>query len=434
MRATQTSSLRCETRRRGVVLVFVLVAVLMAATLASTFLGGQSTSIGIARNVDNQARARFVAESGLELAIAHVRSNSSWRTDQSHGTWVTDEAFGQGTFTIVGEDGLDSDGDGIIDDGDKNLADDDSDPLTLTVTGKYGGASHSVRAVVTPVSGSCSPGLVVSDQIEAKGKGMGKDAGKGKTAQTGDGSRILPLTSGASITTNSTSKDKIKAKEHAVISTDVYIGPGKDPDKEPGDVVTIEGDAKVTGTIYALDEAIAIPTLTEPINVGSDLGNLTLSSGTTTWTTDRHHGKLEVKNSAILQIDGDVTVLCDDEVKFKNDSQLNILKDSTFTLYVKKKCKVENDALLNIKTSDPTKFIIRYLAAEKDGSIEIKNDSQVCATVEGPACELKIKDNAFFYGTFIGEKASFEDAGQIYVACRDDAGSYTYSVQWQAAP
>ena len=82
------------TQRRGAVLIFVLLAVLMAATLASTYLGGQSTSIGIARNVNDQARARFVAESGLEFAVAWVLAGDAWRTEQAQGAWVTDEAFG----------------------------------------------------------------------------------------------------------------------------------------------------------------------------------------------------------------------------------------------------------------------------------------------------------------------------------------------------
>jgi len=120
------------------VLVFVLLAVVVAATLAGSYLGGQSTSIGIARNVDNQARARFVAETGLELAVAHVRANSSWRTDHSQGNWVVDDPFAGGTFTVLGEDGADADGDGVIAnpaEGDGDLADDASDLLTLTATG-----------------------------------------------------------------------------------------------------------------------------------------------------------------------------------------------------------------------------------------------------------------------------------------------------------
>ncbi|MCP4593610.1 MAG: hypothetical protein GY842_22975 [bacterium] len=141
---------RSSTGRRGVALVLALIAVVIGVTLATSFLAAQSTTIGIARNVENHSKAVRVAESGLEVALAYVRANSDWRTEQPHGTWVTDESFGEGTFTIVGEDGWDTDGDGAVN-GDGDLTDDTDDLLTLTVTGRVSGASHVAQAVVTPV-------------------------------------------------------------------------------------------------------------------------------------------------------------------------------------------------------------------------------------------------------------------------------------------
>lgn len=148
--------LKPSRRRRGVALILVLIAVTISATLALAFVSAQSTSVGIARNIQNHPQARHVAESGLELAVAYVRASTDWRTVQSQGTWVTDEPFAGGTFTVVGEDGVDVDGDGVITvpgEGDGDLADDNSERLTLTVTGRAGGASQVVRAVITPVPG-----------------------------------------------------------------------------------------------------------------------------------------------------------------------------------------------------------------------------------------------------------------------------------------
>ena len=176
-RGSDMQVLRGE-RRRGVALVLVLFAVAVAVTLAYSFLAGQSTTIGISRNIENHAKARYVAESGLKLAIAHVRANEDWRTDQSHGTWVTDEPFGEGTYTIVGEDGRDTDGDGTVD-GDGDLSDDSDDLLTLTVTGKVNGTAHVVRAILTPVLGTCLIGHWKLDegsgQIAADATGNGQD-------------------------------------------------------------------------------------------------------------------------------------------------------------------------------------------------------------------------------------------------------------------
>lgn len=143
-----------ETKRRGVALVLVLMATLIATILAYTFVTAQSTVQGVSRNVENGSQARGVAESGLRLTVAYLNANSDWRTVKTPGTWVANQTLGSGTFTVVGEDGEDLNGDGLISqpaEGDGDLADDSSDVLSLTVTGRASGASHITRAVLTPI-------------------------------------------------------------------------------------------------------------------------------------------------------------------------------------------------------------------------------------------------------------------------------------------
>lgn len=151
-------------RRRGAALLFVIIAVVIVGALATAFLASQTTSIGIAANISDHSRSRFIAEAGLARAITFIRSTDDWRSTKPDGTWVVDESYGDGTFSIDGEDGVDSDGDGTVD-GDGDLNDDPFDPVTLTVTGKYGGSSHVVRAVARP----CPASIVVFEEFtEAK--------------------------------------------------------------------------------------------------------------------------------------------------------------------------------------------------------------------------------------------------------------------------
>lgn len=152
--ADRTHSLsRSSHARLGVVLMLVLVAVAIATTLAYSFVSSQATTISITRNVENQAQARYIAESGLAIAISYVRNTDTWRDDQSNGVWVASASFGGGTYSIRGEDGADGDGDDVISqpgEGDGDLNDDSKDPLTLTVTGIHDGSTHTVRAVLRP--------------------------------------------------------------------------------------------------------------------------------------------------------------------------------------------------------------------------------------------------------------------------------------------
>ncbi len=132
---------------RGAALALVVIAVIIAAVLALTFIAAQSTSSGIMLNARHQLRARAIAEAGLEMVIAEVRSNADWRSVFVNGTWVDNATHNGGTYTIVGEDGDDLDGDGVID-GDGDLTDDANDPVTITVVGNYKGVAHMVQAVV----------------------------------------------------------------------------------------------------------------------------------------------------------------------------------------------------------------------------------------------------------------------------------------------
>ena len=136
-------------RQRGFVLVLVLVAVAMAMVLALGFAAAQSTSVQLARNVDGQAHSRLIAESALEMAIRYVDTSATWRADRPNGLWLADEALDGGSFSLYGEDGEDTDGDGVVD-GDGDLNDSILDVLTLKAVATYNGARYTARVVVQP--------------------------------------------------------------------------------------------------------------------------------------------------------------------------------------------------------------------------------------------------------------------------------------------
>lgn len=131
-------------------MVLVLISVAMAVILSLSFLNAQVTATGMTKNIARHAQAHSVAESGLTMALAYLHTTSHWRTQVHHGTWIKHHAFGGGSFTVIGEDGQDTDGDGTPD-GDSDLADDEADPVTLTSIGTVDGVSHTVHAVVTPL-------------------------------------------------------------------------------------------------------------------------------------------------------------------------------------------------------------------------------------------------------------------------------------------
>ncbi|MCZ6652239.1 MAG: hypothetical protein O7D91_04350 [Planctomycetota bacterium] len=150
-RAAGSSRLRRRRRRRGVVLMLVLITVAIAVIVSFSFMGAQTTSIGIAQNVDRHTRARAIAESGLAMVISEIDSNVDWRTDHSNGVWASDQSLAGGLFTVSVEDGIDVDGDGVVD-GDGDLSNNTDDPVTASAIATYQGVSHTIRAVVHRVN------------------------------------------------------------------------------------------------------------------------------------------------------------------------------------------------------------------------------------------------------------------------------------------
>lgn len=159
-----------------------------AAVMACSYLHEQGGSLGIARNVGDRARARCVAQAGLDLAMAYIQANGDWRTARPNGTWVTGQALYGAGVTIRVEDGSDANGDGLISvpsEGDADLADDPAEPFTISVTAALerrdpvdnrflSSVSHVIRAEVRPV------GSDLTSQ-------WGLDEGSGTTVHGGDG-------------------------------------------------------------------------------------------------------------------------------------------------------------------------------------------------------------------------------------------------------
>ncbi|MBI1338057.1 MAG: hypothetical protein GC164_14010 [Phycisphaera sp.] len=146
-------------------MLLVLLAVTLAAVLSLSFLAGQSTSVGLARNLDHVTDARAIAESGMVATLDYIKNNSDWRTAHTSGTWLTGQACYGGTYDVIVEDGRDTDGDGTVE-GDGDLADDSTDVATVTVIGRYNGVAYKLQNVVSATStltGSITVLMVVSN-------------------------------------------------------------------------------------------------------------------------------------------------------------------------------------------------------------------------------------------------------------------------------
>lgn len=148
--------------RRGIALLLTLIVVAVAGALSVTLVAQNANVPAIVSNRSHHGQARAIAESALEIATVEVERNAQWRTDYADGIWLRDLDLLGGTFTLSGNDGEDTNGDGVVE-GDANLADDPDDPVTFTAVGRYGNTTHTVSACLRPSASTGGILFVVSD-------------------------------------------------------------------------------------------------------------------------------------------------------------------------------------------------------------------------------------------------------------------------------
>ncbi|GEM_PF-2268800 len=96
---------RGSTRRRGVAIVLVIVAIAAAAIIGSAYVASQLNAPQIVGNVTSGIEARYIADSGADLATAIMECDTfDWRTAQINGVLVDNLPVGNGHVTIEVKD------------------------------------------------------------------------------------------------------------------------------------------------------------------------------------------------------------------------------------------------------------------------------------------------------------------------------------------
>lgn len=90
---------------RGVAIVLVIVAVAAAAVIGSAYVASQLNAPQVVGNVNSGIQARYIADSGADLATAIMECETfDWRTAQSNGVLVDNLAIGGGSVSIMVKD------------------------------------------------------------------------------------------------------------------------------------------------------------------------------------------------------------------------------------------------------------------------------------------------------------------------------------------
>ena len=288
--AAKSATRMTQTPRRsaGFAMLLVMIMVGAAFVLGMSYLNAQSTSTSMMENKRRQAMARYIAESGLDLAVEEVKRNPDWRTDQTSGDWVTNYALAGGTVTIAGVDEVDGD-----------LDDTSTDPVALTTISQFQGVTYRTAAAVSfgdGAGGGGGYGITTTGMIETKNSALvdSFDSSLGPYGGTNIGAN-------AKLATTSIASNKVIVGNATTIKGDVFVGVGGDPEV----VVNVKGT--LTGGKFAMSEDPEVPPVAElPGGFPANEGSKTFSNGTTTISIDRHFDDLVIENNATVRINGDV--------------------------------------------------------------------------------------------------------------------------------
>lgn len=219
--------------------------------------------------------------------------------------------------------------------------------------------------------------------------------------------------SAAVVTTNSKSNDVVKVENSGIIKGSVAVGPGG----STATGIKLSGSGSITGTRSVLAVAEPIPTVSVPTDIAGS-SDITHASGTTTISESFACNKWTVSGSAIVQISGNVTIICKKDVKIQNTAQIKLLSGASLILYCKQKLEFSNSSQVNVNTASPSRMII-YLTGNK--TLSLADSASVYAHVVGPGRKLKIEDSAHLHGSFRGKEIEIDDSGILSM----DASSTT---------
>ncbi len=198
---------------------------------------------------------------------------------------------------------------------------------------------------------------------------------------------------------NSILSEGIRLKHNSLVEGDVFCG----SQGVPSAVVKKDNNVRVTGTIGRLNENLSFESRTAP-DLGGSVGTVS-HTGAVTFNTSFYCDNFWLNSNANATIDGDITIVVENELKMRTNTIVTLTSGSSLTIYVKNgPVKFYENVKLN-QNGDVGDVNIYYLGSTQS---HIYDNSIIYGTIEAPLAELKFRANAKFYGSLKADKLTLE--------------------------
>ncbi|MCG3180433.1 MAG: hypothetical protein BIFFINMI_02794 [Phycisphaerae bacterium] len=364
----------------------VMLTVLGIATLSAGRIGMRSMSAS-----RDWMKAQALANSAAEHAMLQISRHSDWRSLYSGQT--VHQSLGDGMFSWR-----------LVDETDGSLNNGDSDPFVILATGTVGPASYTLRVQMSGSSGNVLvSGMTVATtitlssgaEVDSYDSSLGDYGGSNAGAE-------------ATVRTNSTSDGAVAMGANSTVRGSVQVGPGGNPD----DVLSMHNNSEVTGTITAMPEEVAMPTVSAPTDLGPSTGDMSLSSKATQLVTgDLHVGKLSLKSKSTLQISGDVTIWAEGDLSIASNACIQVLSGSSLTLYVSGSMSIASNGSTRNDTSDVSNITFIGLGS---GAVSLTSNSTFEGVIIAPNSSITLASNAQIFGAVVARDMSLSSNAEFH--------------------
>lgn len=433
--------------QRGVAMMLVIVSLMMATILTTAYLASRDNSAAIGENITRSAASRWSAMSGMEMALAILQTQSTWRTDHVAGKLIDNLALAGGTVDVDVQD---------IETGGPPTA--TTRHVRLTVTSVVNGVEQVVTARATVQPDPNAPldvdlsefAIFAADRIDLESSA---------TVTRWPAAPLTDLGSRLAVGTSATAAmSVVMSGSAAAIDADLYVGPGASP--------LLVSDSSSTNTDLVqtplLDPihvpgppsaGVAAPSLPPP-------APLAVAGGPLVIPADQRHATITISGGSEVLLQNDATLISDGafhgsaaskllvaghskivvfgDLSLTTDAGIELLPGASLDLFVDGMLSLDGGYIGALRSNairdnsggagyTNLDRIHVYGTAGLPQSWTARNNSVVMGSIYAPTNDVQIENQSALYGCVVARRVRvIQDGAIFYDHALNGGNGYTY--------
>jgi hypothetical protein len=317
--------MRRNRNRRGIAMLLVIMAVMMATILTTAYLASRNNSAAIGDNVASSAAARWAAMSGVQMGVAVMETEEDWTTQ---GGVLLDHVSLAGADVSVE----------VLDMATGLAPTEDTSHLTMTSTAIVDGVTQVATATAEILPTGNTVDVDLSEFVMFAESTITVDSSA--TIATWPASPLAKLGQPLNIATQSLAPNAIQIKDTAgAVNGKVYARPGSSPS-----VASVTSGPGVNTVVTP--DPIPLPA---PPDTGVLLPNRLLPppdktyAGTTSLSSTVRYKKVTLDQNSTTRLQGPMTLVADDDLELKQSAKM--LVDGEVKIVVFDELKLAESAI-----------------------------------------------------------------------------------------